>query len=171
MILEVIRMVADALGHDEYGVNAKIAALPVDEGDSAPSTVVTIADETRNGDVARGRFPSGRPCLTVMLHQSVELDPEKQQGIRDGEVDVVIRMVVEDVESENGNRDTYYVLRAVKQTIAAFMDNANVADRSRNDIQIKQVLGMQAVTQFQRVEDGIITAAIVLKLAVRDIQP
>jgi len=52
MYLEVVRMVADWFAHATNGINAEIANVPRDGGDSAPTSLVAVLDETRSAILA-----------------------------------------------------------------------------------------------------------------------
>lgn len=58
MIVAAVRQTADWLGDATHGVNALLASVPGDVGDTAPPNV-TIYDATRQDWVARGVIPRG----------------------------------------------------------------------------------------------------------------
>lgn len=171
MIVETIRMVADALATGSYGVNTQLASLPLDTGDTVPANVVTIADETRDDEVAVGRFPSSLPALVVTLDGNPTLQGDVVSGIRDGTISVVIRYLTTDVESSKSVTDTYNTLRAVARTMKTFNSNAQSAARSRNDVQIIECLGIEVTQTFKQIDDANNTGAVRVQFRVRDVAP
>ena len=171
MILETVRMVADALAHSGYGVNVQLATLSLDGGDPVPSPIAVIADETRSPDVAVGRYPTTTPCLTVTLEGNVSLDGEVISDNRDADVTILIRYVTRDVDAASGNADVLYTLRAVQKTIRAFNSNTNAIDRVRNAIQILECLSMEHASLFDSIDDVVCTGGVRVTFKVRDTNP
>ena len=172
MILETLRAVTDWLGDATYGVNAKIAALNLDAGDSVPPDVQTIADETRNGQVARQQIPANKPALMISLYEDATLVPEVMQSTRDGEVVVLIRLAVENIETDDGARDSFYIMRAVEQSLREFHRNDYAAtNRTRNGILIGPCVDMRQTTVYEPTEDGTVTSALLLRYQCRETTP
>lgn len=126
MIAAAVRQVADWLAHASTGVNALLASVPGDGGDSAPASV-TIYDETREPWVARGIVPRAKtgtgPLLLVRGPDelAVPLFPTQENaGYADCEVLVVYvrRAPAASVESDDAVRDVYQTFRAIARSIA-----------------------------------------------------
>lgn len=171
MLLEVIRMVADALADNTIGVNAQLVTLTVDAGDTIPTSITTIADETRNGHVAVGRYPTTLPCLTVTLNGQVNLDGEVISDYRDAEVSIMIRYVSQDVDTPQGNSNAYYTLRAVVRALREFNRNTNESLRSRNGIHVLECKSLTHVQLFENIDDAYVTGGIEVTFHVRDTTP
>jgi hypothetical protein len=171
MLLETIRMVADALANNTIGVNAQLATLTVDAGDALPASIVTVADETRNGQVAVGRYPTTLPCLTVTLNGQVELDGEVVSSYRDAEVSILIRFVTQDADTAQGNTNAYYTLRAVVKALREFNRNTNESLRSRNGIHVLECKSLTHVQLFENIDDAYVTGGIEVTFHVRDTTP
>lgn len=171
MILETIRAVADALDNATYGVNAQLASVPLDAGDSTPTSVATITDATRDYLTAVGRLPQTRPCLTVALAEPVTMDGEVMQSDRNGEVDLIIRYGMDDADTEQGVRDTFYTLRAVVQSLRDFNSNDNASDRQRNGIMVLECTNIRHLPPFTVVADDTMCSGLFVTFRVRDTQP
>ena len=170
MILETLRMVTNGLNSSVYGVNVQLQTITTGSEDRLPESV-TAFDETRNADVAVGRYPEPLPCLTVTLDGEVELDGEVTSGYRDATVNVVVRYLTKDIEAHRGNSDVYYVLRAVQRSLKQFNSNTYAADRSLHDIHIIECLDISHLSLFMQIEDIYCTGAIRASFRVRDINP
>ena len=173
MILETIRMFADALATGSYGVNAQLTSLTYDGSDPRPASITTVADETRNNQVAIGRYPSDYPCLTVELDEgaTVVMSGEIGTNNREAEIPVMVRYVQTNLEGDTGNQDAYYTLRAVEKCLAVFMDNVNASDRVRNYIQILVCNAVEHVELNESTEDAFVTGGLRVRFHVRDIAP
>lgn len=171
MLLETIRMVTNGLNSPTYGVNTQLLGIVTGSGDVLPTNVVAY-DETRNADVAVGRYPEDAlPCLTVTLDGQVLLEGEVTSGYRDATVNVTIRYLTQDVETHRGNSDVYYTLRAVQRALRQFNANANAADRLLNDVQVLECLDITHINLFMNIDDIYCTGAIRASFRVRDINP
>lgn len=171
MILETIRMVADALATGSYGVNTQLASIPVGS-DSTPPSILLIADETRNDEVAVGRYPEEYPCLVVTLDGNVELMGEVISDYRDAkQVTVMVRYVQSNIDTAQARTDTYYTLRAVQKCLRTFFSNLHAEDRSLNDIQVIECLSMTHVPMFENINDTMVTSGIRITMFVRDTTP
>jgi hypothetical protein len=171
MLIETLRMVADALATGSIGVNAQLASLPRDSTDEAPPAVIGVFDSTRSAQVATGRYPNVFPSLVVTLDGNVPLDGEVMSNIRQAAVTVLIRYITKDIASEQGNQATYYTLRAVQKALRDFLSNTHSDMRSRNDIHITVCDSMEHVELFQPIDDASCTGGIRATFKVRDIQP
>ena len=171
MILETIRLVANALATGSYGVNTQLSSLTLDVGDTVPPSLVTVVDETRNDEVAVGRYPETYPCLVVTLDGSVELQGEVTSNYRDAEVTVMVRYVQSNIETAQARTDCYYTLRAVQKCLKTFFSNLQAADRSKNNVQVIECLSFEHVPMFENINDTMVTSGIRIKMFVRDITP
>jgi len=171
VILETIRCVADGLDNVTYGVNAQLVTVQVDTGDATPPQLAGVFDETRNDQVAVGRYPETYPCLVVTLDGQVSLQGEVTSNYRDAEVTLLIRYVQRSVDTSQARTDGYYTLRAVQKAMKQFFSNANASDRVRNDIQIIECLNFEHIQMFDNIDDAMVTSGIRVTMFVRDSQP
>jgi predicted DNA-binding protein len=176
MILETLRMWTDWQGNPTYGVNAQLATVPLDGTDARPTTLVAISDETRNGPTARRRVPDTVPVLMSRLHQAATLDPSvgPNTAIRDAEIQIATWYADNQLATETGNSNAYYVLRALERTLAKFLDPsiaiANTA-RKRGNIEIFGATTLEHLTTFETVEDSDILGGLLVTFKVRDSAP
>lgn len=144
MIAAAVRQVADWLGDGTTGVNALLASIPKDVGDTAPASV-TIYDETREPWVARGTVPRAKtgtgPLLLVRAGDEVELPIFPTQGSGGyASCEVVVCYVrrapatgTTAVESDDAVRDVYQTMRAVARSLALQYDTQE-ANPSRQSV-------------------------------------
>lgn len=170
MFVDPVRMVADWLEDPTYGVNAMLAALDLDGSDPVPANVV-IADATRDLEVAFGRLPATRPCVTVALYQVPSIDPRPPQGdARDYKPQILIRYGATDDQTEVGVRSRDYTLRAILQSLDRFHRDEHVASRQRNQIQLIAAEEISMLAAYAPIEGGELTAAFLVRYWARDIQ-
>ncbi len=176
MMVEVIRLVADALADASTGVNAQIATLPLRSGESAPTLIASIVDETRTGWVARGEFPrdslASGPVLAVYQAGDVSMDGERTATHRDVVLDIGVRLIAPAELSESGTTQLLDTLRAVQRALRVMLSDAQqIALRTENSVQI-QVAEVWRQTPIVAVEDdAIVTASLLATLNVRDQAP
>lgn len=166
-MLEAARIVADWLGSTTAGVNAKLAALDYDGSDTAPTSVATIADETRNGAVARDRLPTPFPCLAITVERFRQ-DGEVRTVVRDGSVTVLIRYGVSATDTGGGTRDAYYTMRAVVESLRELNRNENQASRTRNGRSLMACEEIEFRPMYQALEDGQVTGVVAATWTTRD---
>lgn len=172
MFNEVVRIPAAWWQHATLGVNAKLATVPRSAGDPLPPSV-SFADETTNGDVARGTLPEkNRPILTTEIHSWPRLMPVPSQGaVRDFTVIILVRYGDQDAQTEAGKRDAHYVMRAVLMALSELMKGENAAARQLNNVQLYELADVRPATLYTRVEDKDIAGGLLLTFMGRDIQP
>lgn len=171
MMLDVLRMVTDWLGHATYGVAAQLSALDYDGSDTTPVGTLQIVDESRDEGAAIGQYPSAW-SLIVALQPVDQLVGQSAQYTHEADVPVLIRVKREDSNPAHAIRDLLYTLRATTRSIEALFTDSNatgVAARTRNQVQalFYTALG-QALTREQR-DDHTVTAAIAVTIRARDL--
>lgn len=171
MILEAIRSLTDGLANATYGVNVKLASLQLDGSDVRPSSIVTIADETRDSVVARNRLPQTLPGIAVALQDAVTADGEVMTSYRDATITMSIRYGVDQSDTDIGNANIYYVMRAIEECLKDYHSNANASDRLRNNVIIGECTDMQIHPPYHPNEDNIIVGGLSVTYKVRDIAP
>lgn len=173
MILESIRIIADALEDSTYGVNAQLPSLDIDSGDTVPENIKTFADETRDILVALDRVAEPLPSINVFLGGPIDAEPEVLTTTRDADVPITIRIALSNDQAQNGTRDIYYYMRAVEKCLRDLGSNANAADRSRNNVQYNEYTDWRIQRRFVKIDDanGAVTLQIDFTARVRDINP
>lgn len=142
-----VRMVADWLQDDTYGVNAIAASVPLDTGDSAPPTV-HVYDETRDGWVARQDVPKPQgasiqfPAVIVFL-QNVKYDagvPDSQStGARtvNSTVQLAVQLIMANSATEDAVTAGMYLLRAIRNALLQFDEPAQQTARTRLGVELQ----------------------------------
>jgi len=171
---ETLRIVADWLGDATYGVNARLADVPLDGTDTVPDDVVitTAADDQRAALQQTPTDAADLPALQVMLYPSpVEQSvPSNRPFPPDAQVDVVIRYTASNSQTDKGVRDESITLRAVRWSLGKLFTtgDGNTA-RSRNEVQVLQPESMRILTFDPALPDTIMTGAVLLTVRVRDL--
>jgi hypothetical protein len=165
MILEVLRLVTDWLNDQNTGLVAQLALIPYDDGD-VPPAVGTIADETRDPNVALQLLPSS-PGVAVNIQQIPQLDGEVATVSRDGMAQVLIRVGRDSADTQHAVRDTSYILRALIRSLRLF----NASTRSRNAIDVYSCERLAIRPVWTPIDDTIVTGAVVAHWQFRDNAP
>jgi len=170
MILESVRIVADALKHEEYGVNAQIDTITRDGTDPAPPHVKLFGDITRDKWVATLQDPAVVPAIMVAPSGPASLSGEVlADAIRDSEsVAIDVLYIGRDISPEQAITAMYMTFRAVLRTLKELMGNSRADDRTRNGV---CVIAAQDVTWgLAELPIGSYgsTGALVLTLSARD---
>lgn len=175
VFVETLRIVTDYLNDPTNGVNAMLATLPHDVGDTL-QTVQAIVDETRNGVAARERFPQPTtpgPVITVSIVKPATVHTSLDDAYRDcDDVPVAIRYAdVNDVASETGTMQAMYAMRAVLKSMKRLMSGPP-GPRQRNSVELANVHDdVTMVPTFQDIEDKVVTGGLVFHFYVRDMAP
>jgi len=170
MILEVVRAVADWLEDATYGVDAKLAALTLDGGDSLPSGVLTVYDETRDDDAAIDRPPEA-PFLKVVAGEIRSLDGQAATYTHDADIPLEITIQRKLTSPAALVRDLYYTTRATLQSVEALFDPsipAAVTACSRNGVQLQVIVTLSAARVAPSLDDATGSAAVYLTVRCRD---
>lgn len=169
MIFESIQLLADALNHPTYGVNAMIPSMSVGTG-SLPPVVNSIVDETRDAQVARGLLSSGSyPQLVVTMYENADIEPMVMTSFYEGKVPILIRYLAEKTLNNTGAHDALMTLRAVEWTLRHWMKPENNNDRTMNNIQVITIAKLSHVTTYLDEKDIVIMSGLLLTLNVRDV--
>lgn len=169
MNLEPVRLLADWLADagqfagGASGVNAMMAAVPRDAGDPAPPAV-TVFDETRDGNSARGDLPATLPAIIVTSREIPQLDGEVATYTRDGVIELVVRYACEKADTKAALRDSSYTLRAVLKSVRQF----NADTRSRNQLDVYSCLDLRFVAMWTPYESGVVTGGLIGRWQLRD---
>lgn len=185
--LEVERMIADWLGTD---VNTRIAAVPVDAGDTAPPAIaayvasgtgddvatpsnLAIFDSTRHG-VVPAAAPPTFPALYVMclgpINMMGEATPAGQIRYAESPVRLVIWYMTQDTDVAKARRNGCYTMRAVARSLRQL--SKTQLPKIRNGINVIAFLNpMTFHPVTSTIGQGRIAGALALNLDVRDQSP
>lgn len=166
MILQAVRALADRLEDSTYGVGARLAALSVDSGDTAPAAP-TIIDETRDDDGAIGRDPvTSGSYLRVTASEVRGLDGQAAQYLHEGDVPVEITVGVKATSPANAVRDLYYILRAVVLSL----DTMFATTTTRAGVQVYALLSLSAAQVRAELSDHTATGSVLATVRCRDLE-
>jgi hypothetical protein len=172
MILESIRITADALADATIGVNAQLDSLSRDPGDPEPTHIVKVKDVTRDEDAAKETMGLDWPILVVTADLPAQAEGEVGTIYRDAaSVPVRILYVTGDADAAQAVREGLYVTRAIVKTIRELMRNENRSMATRNGIVVMATNSVTWGQLIQELPEGMITAQVVADYQVRDTQP
>lgn len=174
MIVECVDLVAEWLADGTNGVNALLPAVPRKAGDVQPASLAAILAETRNGEVARGKFPQATtsyPALVVTVEGDIAIPPDVRTAKWEALVPVSMLYAVRQVASELGTRDAGYTLRAVLRSIWKLEDPANAAARVRNNITLQGIERIDWLASAAELEDVVVLGGVRVVWRVVDTQP
>jgi hypothetical protein len=176
MIKDSLRMVCAALTDATTGVNARLAAIPLEAGDTALDALALIAEESTNPVAARGQLPdddASFPCLLVGVgDEGLVLDPHQKTGVRDGTINLLVRYAARQVASATGTQQGYDTLRAVERCLTAWINlDPNVTTRTANNITLWFGEQNRIVPLWAPADDKVITGGLLLAYRVRDTAP
>lgn len=168
MIVETVRIVADALADDATGVNARLAALAVDAGDTVP-LVARVLDAVSDDAVAAAEQVADWPVLMVAPGGQFEVEgatPSGQRRARQG-----LPISVAYASGDTGDpaerlRNAEYTIRAVTHVVT------NMGQKERNGV---WVLGVVLYTLNPlptiTVAGSVVDIEVIANLEVRDTVP
>lgn len=171
MELETIRMCAIAAADPTIGVNAMLAALPLDGTDTRPDPV-TIYNSVDHGWVARQVAPEDGggvtfPALAILIAEPIAFD-EVHTVTRDGHLPVGFAYVQNLSDSAKGKRDALYTNRAVLRFLTRFASNASAALRQRGGIGLINPSSTTQPPVNQQWGGGLVTALTVVTWFTRE---
>jgi hypothetical protein len=174
MELETISLCAAAAADATIGVNAMIDALTMNAGHVRPSHV-TIYNSVDHGWVSRRMVAEDGgnvsfPALAILVAEPIKLD-EVQTVVRDGHFPVGFAYLQKLSDSAKGNRDALYTSRAVLRFLTRFADNAAVAARHANGIQIVCPEDTKQPPVSEAWGGALVTAVTVVTWLVRETSP
>lgn len=169
-----MRIVADWLQDATYGVNAKLDVLSYDSGDTQPSDIATVADETRNASAAVRRFDGLTLPALLVTAPEVEYRPAEmaQYGERsDSYVTVLIRYAERTLAGDDAITNGNYIVKAIVASLRELHKNDNVASRTRNSVRLVSCEDLRELGLYEEVEDTWLLAAVQARYYVADLKP
>ncbi len=175
-MVEVIRLVADALADPTTGVNAQIAAMDLRAGDTRPAPIAAIVDETRTGWVSREKLPrellSTGPILSVLQVGDAVMDGERVAVFREILVEVGIRLAAPADLSEDGTTQLLDTFRAVHRALREMLRDANADSlRRSNEVEILTTEAWRQSPLVAVLDDAVVTGTLIVTFTVRDNAP
>lgn len=175
MHVEALRILADWLANPEFGVNALLSSVPIDETDTQPDQV-TVVDESRTGWLARSELPKGvcddGPLLgvSVLDEATVQSNPQLLvQHWTDGSLPIVVRYFGENIDSAKGYCDASYTLRAAKSSLLLLALHDNLPARERNLVRIARLEGFRIVPMKEDLKDVRVWGGMAVSAALQDV--
>lgn len=161
-------MVSAFLRDPTHGVAAALAALPIDP-DITRVTTLPVLDETVEAEATRLQAPDALPALVVNSAGALSQGVVAIQPFPgDVELDLVLRHLVRDSDTEDGLAALQQGQRAIRRTMARFFVVDGRDTRTiRNGIQIYGMRQYRAEL-YRGNEDSILTMAHTYTLSVRD---
>lgn len=170
MITESVRAIADFLEHATYGINAILPNVPRETDVTVPAAI-TIYDETRDPEIARDQVPNTLPALLVSTAATPidQSNPANKPYPADMLVDVLIRYVVSRSQTDVSVAHSHLVVRAILKNINYFMQPAQAALRTRNQVQIWHVPRVSVANTYTSNDDNLTTQSVLVTLQCRDL--
>lgn len=170
---EPVRILQAWLADPTNGAQAELANVARDGSDPEPTAIVGVLDETTSAIIAQGRIPKEQatPLLFVWQFRDVVWS-EENQGSQDApDVEVAIAYLDRDDNAEVAVRDSGYYLRAVKRSVIRLNRGANLASRTRNNVQLIAPYGMRLTRPGVEVEQAYVSRVLAVTYTVRDNAP
>lgn len=148
MIVELLRMVADALRDPNTGVNAQLAGVPRDAADVAPPAVAEVLDASaedrrmEDGD----KSAAGWPKLLVLEDQPSPFDGEVGTRHRDGQVRVTVVYLPRDPGAAGVAAASSYTRRAAARAVRGLLRNDSAPARTRNSVYLVAAVPQTGLT-------------------------
>lgn len=173
MELDVIRACAAAASDATIGINAQLAALPLDAGDATPPQV-TLYNSVDHGWVARqtaAESGSGItfPAVAILVAQPTTID-QVHTVTRDAHFPVAFAYVQRQADSAHGLRDALYTQRAILRFLTAFAAPTPTGQsyRFRNGVGLVLPESITAPPTNQPWGAALVTSAVIVTWLVRE---
>lgn len=172
MEAEIIRAHAAALADASIGINAMLAALPLDEPSDLRPKPLEIYTSVEHGPIARRAINdegSGLtfPALAIYVADAATLE-QVRTTTRDGHFPVALSHIELDSDSARGNLNACYTMRALARFFTRFARNDGAAFRVRNGVQLIEPVEFKQSPVFQRWDAGLVQTTLVVTWHVRD---
>ena len=133
-MVEVLDMIARALNHTTYGINAQIETFTPAPGTAAPPKIVKVHTMLEE-DTEEPQRVLDWPILFVSYQTPVEGSREFGTVIRDYDTfEIYIDLVIGSKDFAFTRRDSLNTIRCILKTLRDFMDPLNLADQSLNSV-------------------------------------
>jgi hypothetical protein len=170
-MIEPVRICADYFADGTTGVNALLAAVDLDTGDTVPPDLAQVLDDTRYGVVARRRWNASlETAPSLLVYDAGAQWQAPHVGKQDGTARVGVYYLVEDSDSAAGVEDAHYTLRAVRQAVSD-LAGATSAARTRNGIIVTDLQTVEDMPADVEIDGVLIAGAMRITWRVRDTAP
>lgn len=168
MVIDVVKMVDAWVSNPTHGVAAGLAAVPISAGVTR-ATAPTVFNEADHEEASRLQAPDTLPALVINSSGTLQqTTPAVRPFPADTEVELVLRHIVRDHETDDALSVLMQGQRAVQRTMARmFVVAGNEAARTRNGVQIYSLRSYRGEL-YRGNEDSILTMAHTYTFAVRD---
>ena len=169
MITETVRIIADWLADGTNGVNALLPSVPR-EGGITQAANVTVYDETRHPEVARGQVPDTTPCLIVTTLSTPvdQQSPNVAPFPADSSVSIGIRYATKASNTANATNDMAQFARAIPKSLRnLWLTTAGQTARVRNSVCLYEMRDYR-IEFYQTNDDVTVLCGVMLTLKVRD---
>ena len=171
MIVESIRRLRTWLEDGATGVNALLPDVPRPLGEAAPA-LVTVADETRDGWVARQLIDrtalAAGPVLTVGTYdQPIELPAGVEPGLGGAVIPLVLRYAALGDLSDRVVVDAWRTLRCAQRAVAGRFDGPHAAE-VHEGITYYEPAGFRHLPDYVPSGDGLYVGGLLLLLRASD---
>lgn len=166
-----VRMVAAVAKDNLLGVNAQIALLPLDAGDTAPPALTAILAEFDDDIEVREKPQTNWPIGLIFVDpQGSAADPEATVGYRDGSVPIVFAYVSEGPVLGKDKLDAKNACQAFVNSIKrGLLDPAKIGTAGlRNGVQILQATSLTTPKVESEFEIGTVVGAVRMTFDVRN---
>lgn len=176
MIVEVPELLAAALRHDTYGVNAQLESVPLREGHERPPDLVAVLEPTEDDTAARNpETPNEWPVVVVSWQNVGDVDGTVTRQNRDaGTYTLALSYVTRRADCAAAVRDAGYTLRAMLRTLRVLeTKDPNVeGERTLRGVVLRAFKPMTVPGPIVVQKSGVgITAALLVTCEVRDTEP
>lgn len=173
MRLEAIRMHAAAAIDGGIGINAMIAALPIEVGDTRPANV-TVYNSMQHPFAARKTVGQGDdisyPAIAIFAQPSTV--HQVMTSVRDADIPIVFAYLVKKADSVVAQQDGAYTNRAILRFLRRLCDDSTgAAFRVRNGVQLINPVGDEGIRQGETIQEwdkAVAIAATEITWRVRD---
>jgi hypothetical protein len=169
--IEVIRMVTAVAKDVALGVNAQIALLPLDAGDTAPLALTIILSEFDDDIEVREKPATGWPIGLILIDpQGSTAEPEAEVGYRDGDVPVVFCYVSEGPVLGKDRLDAKNACQAFVNSMKRGLLASNKIGTAglKNGVQILQATSLSTPKVESEFEIGTVVGAVRMSFNVRN---
>lgn len=173
MIHRCVIAVSDWLRDPNTAPNAYLAGLTLEEEDAglALPAVAIVLDPFRDDAAFTNAEPGRYPAWYVTPASPVDVQGEVNQNEQDGDgLDLLVRLVVEELASAKALRIVAYQMTALNRSISAFFAETveGRAARERGHVQIISCLSRSYALAYEDLGAAKVVGAMVIRLSTRD---
>lgn len=174
MIHRVVIALSDWLRDPDTGPNAYLGGLTREVDDEALEvrSIARVLDPFRDEEAFGDKEPGAYPALIVTPASPVDVVGEVNQDEQDADpgLDVLVRVVVEEIPGPEALRELAYLLEALNKAVSGFFAEtvAARAARQRGHVQIITCLARTYALASEQVGQAKVGGAMILRMSTRD---